>query len=182
MEFAVAFGPRAAVYGHGAKAADSFVSLDRFLTWEGARAARARRLASIHAANAWTTKTSDGLERPRARRFDGVSIAWRGGALGPNTVVEKGPSTVCLPCSCTPSGRQSRGSDVRIQTNTTGRGQFECRETGDKGGRRDLSVHCRVRVAGERGAEGGTAKNRVGLAGIGAVARGQGQAIASSGR
>ncbi len=38
MEFAVAFGPRAAVYGHGAIAADSFVSLDRLLMWEGARA------------------------------------------------------------------------------------------------------------------------------------------------
>ena len=79
-------------------------------------------------------------------------------------------------------GGQSRGADVRIQTNTTGRGQLECRETGDKGGRRDLSVHCRVRMAGERGAEGRSAKSRVGLAGIRAVARGKGQAISSSNR
>jgi len=67
---------------------------------------------------------------------------------------------------------QLRGSDVRIQTNATGRGQLECRETGDQSGRRDLSVHCRVRMAGERGAEGRTAKGRVGLAGIRAVAGG----------
>jgi len=31
-------------------------------------------------------------------------------------------------------GGQSRGADVRIQTNTTGRGQFECRELAIKAG------------------------------------------------
>ncbi len=126
MEFAVAFGQRAAVYGHGAMAADSFVALSTWRRFGRAvgfpPAAAEERCQNGRSERGFVGRRSRG-GRPLARRGRlaprptfgprksarperRASTPYRSpreAERWPNTVVEKVPSTVCLPCSCTSS-------------------------------------------------------------------------------
>lgn len=94
-------------------------------TWGRPPALRAR-LASVGAANVWTTKRPTGLSArapPFHRRVDRLA----GPRCEPNTALEgwreKGPSIVCLPCSCIPGAinREAPMFEFRpIRQNTDG--------------------------------------------------------------
>jgi hypothetical protein len=82
--------------------ADSFVAWDRVLSVRGATTARAPRPGCINPrGRCLGHKKSGGLEHRRANATPASRSpdeeGWRS-----NVVLEKVPSTVCLPCSCTP--------------------------------------------------------------------------------